>query len=142
MAQNSPVTIQVNTRSHTDFVNIGSQIQDVLPDTFTGACLLFCQHTTAGLTINENADPDVVKDMIMHLDDMVPWRHAAYRHTEGNSAARIKSSLVGVSLMLPVQRGRPVLGTWQSVYFCEFDGPRSRRVVVQLLASPADGAEG
>ena len=137
MSETFPLTIDVKTQEHTQFVNITDKVRRVLPKEFTGACLLFCQHTTAGLTINENADPNVVRDMIAHLEEMVPWRSSKFRHMEGNSAAHIKSSLMGPGLTVPVHKGKLMLGTWQSIYFCEFDGPRSRLVTVQLLPAYA-----
>jgi secondary thiamine-phosphate synthase enzyme len=90
-------------------------------------------HTTAAVTINENADPDVVWDMLMELGKIVPFDDH-YRHAEGNSAAHLKSSLMGVSETLLIERGEPVLGTWQGIYFCEFDGPRRRRLHIRLVA--------
>jgi secondary thiamine-phosphate synthase enzyme len=89
-------------------------------------------HTTAGLTINENADPSVVEDIIMELDKIIPLNDN-YRHTEGNSAAHIKSSLFGISLTIFITSGRLLLGTWQGIYFCEFDGPRQRKVLVKVI---------
>ncbi|MFH1415840.1 MAG: secondary thiamine-phosphate synthase enzyme YjbQ [Elusimicrobiota bacterium] len=97
-----------------------------------GSCVVFIPHTTAGVTINENADPDVIRDILMLLDESVPWQHRAYRHSEGNSAAHIKSSFMGSSIDLMVRDGRVRLGTWQSVFFCEFDGPRSRKVWIKV----------
>ncbi len=114
-------------------VDITNAINAALPTGFEGACVVFSLHTTAGITINENADPDVVNDMISFLDEMVPWNHPKFRHSEGNSAAHIKSSLVGFSQTIPVRQGRLALGTWQGVYLCEFDGPRTRRVDVRLI---------
>jgi secondary thiamine-phosphate synthase enzyme len=93
---------------------------------------LHCLHTTAGLTINEAADPSVRVDILEVLDRLVPWR-AGYKHMEGNAAAHVKSSLMGHSLTVLVQGGRLVLGTWQGIFFCEFDGPRSRRVQVKIV---------
>jgi secondary thiamine-phosphate synthase enzyme len=87
-------------------------------------------HTTAGVTINENADPDVVHDMLAQLDAMVPWRQPFHRHSEGNSAAHVKASLLGSSVLVPVENGRLQLGQWQGVWFCEFDGPRHRKMLV------------
>ena len=89
--------------------------------------------TTAAVTINENADPDVVVDMLKQLDKMVPWRQPFYEHNEGNSAAHVKSSMVGCAQTIPLSGGRMLLGTWQGIYFCEFDGPRRRRVVVTVV---------
>jgi secondary thiamine-phosphate synthase enzyme len=97
-----------------------------------GAALVFVPHTTAAVTINENADPDVQRDMVMEINKIVP-RDDGYRHAEGNSAAHIKSTLVGASEWLMVENCRPVLGTWQGIYFCEFDGPRSRRLHIKVL---------
>ena len=100
--------------------------------TTDGSVAVFVPHTTAGITIQENADPDVVRDLLMELERIVPFEDG-YRHVEGNAAAHIKSSLVGASALLLVEKGEPVLGTWQGVYFCEFDGPRTRRVWVKSL---------
>mgnify|MGYP000933849873 FL=1 len=98
----------------------------------SGIVLVYTPHTTAAVTINENADPDVPRDLLAALDRAVPLS-ANYRHAEGNSAAHVKSSLVGASEMVIVENGRLVLGTWQSIFFCEFDGPRSRKVIVKFL---------
>ena len=98
-----------------------------------GICLVFCLHTTAGITINENADPDVQLDMLAGLQDLVPSQKK-YRHVEGNSDSHIKASLVGSSASLIVDKGELVLGTWQGIYFCEFDGPRQRKVYLQLIS--------
>lgn len=126
-------TIQVKSSAHAETINITGAVAQCVPTGFSGACMVFCLHTTAGLTINENADRDVVGDLLGALERIVPWRHAAYKHMEGNSAAHVKSSLLGVALTVPVQDGKLMLGTWQGIFFCEFDGPRSRRVAVQLL---------
>ena len=99
-----------------------------------GLCIIFSPHTTAAITINENADPDVPRDIIAVLDRSVPLS-ANYRHAEGNSAAHVKSSLIGASELVIIEKGRLVLGTWQSVFFCEFDGPRSRKVLISIIAS-------
>ena len=97
-----------------------------------GHVTVYVPHTTAGVTINENADPDVVHDVLAALDLAVPWRQEFYRHGEGNSAAHVKSSMVGCSAVVPITGGRMMLGTWQAVFFCEFDGPRRRTVVVTV----------
>ncbi len=107
-----------------------SKIQD-------GVCYVFVPHTTAGITINENADPDVVRDILVTLERLVP-RHGDYRHGEGNSDAHLKASLLGFSCMIPISGGRLALGTWQGIYFCEFDGPRQRRVRVGFLGQARD----
>jgi len=96
-----------------------------------GVVTVFVPHTTAGITINENADPSVQADILTILNRLVPLRDPEYRHGEGNSAAHVKASLVGSSVRVPVEGGRLCLGTWQGIYFCEFDGPRDRRVWVQ-----------
>jgi secondary thiamine-phosphate synthase enzyme len=100
----------------------------------SGIVVVCSTHTTAGLTVNENADPDVVSDMTEALSRLVP-RNGPYAHAEGNSDAHLKSTFVGQSVTLPVEQGRLALATWQGVYFCEFDGPRHRRVLVQVLSS-------
>jgi secondary thiamine-phosphate synthase enzyme len=105
-----------------------------------GICYVFSPHTTAGLTINENADPDVRGDMIHALNKMVPRHDPAYQHAEGNSAAHVKASLMGFSLTIPVLDGRLVLGTWQGIYLCEFDGPRRRQILVSVLPVPSNEA--
>lgn len=97
-----------------------------------GLCVVFCPHTTAGITINENADPDVVQDLLLGLDQAFPDR-AAFRHAEGNSAAHLKASCIGSSAHVLVENGAPLLGTWQGIYFCEFDGPRTRTFYVKVL---------
>ena len=96
--------------------------------------MVFCPHTTAAITINENADPDVVHDILLALDEAVPRSDPRFRHAEGNSDAHIKASLVGSSLSVFVSGGHLVLGTWQGIYFCEFDGPRSRKVIVKTIS--------
>jgi secondary thiamine-phosphate synthase enzyme len=101
-----------------------------------GLCHLFVLHTTAGLTINEGADPAVQRDMVSFLNRLVPQDHY-FTHAEGNSDAHIKSSLMGSSLTVPVEEGKLILGTWQAIYFCEFDGPRERRVTVKVVSDPA-----
>lgn len=133
------VRFEINTQTRTQFLDITPQIRGILRQSklISGAVLVYCPHTTAGLTIQENADPDVVHDMLLWLNQHVPKHFQGFRHGEGNSDAHIKSSLIGSSVMLLVEQGDIVLGTWQGVYFCEFDGPRRRSVHVQLLQSPA-----
>jgi secondary thiamine-phosphate synthase enzyme len=127
--------IEVSTRGRQDFQDITAQVQAVVAksDTVEGVCILFCPHTTAGLTLNENWDPDVRHDLGVGLDALSPARDS-YRHGEGNSSAHLKSSLVGASLTLVVSGGKLVLGMWQGVYLAEFDGPRRRRILVKLMA--------
>ena len=117
------------------FIDITGQVRKIVAsgNVQNGLCQIFVPHTTAGVTINENADPDVVTDMLAALGKMVPDLH--YRHSEGNSPAHVKSSLVGCSITVPISEGRLCLGTWQGIYCCEFDGPRTRKVWVQLVGS-------
>jgi len=98
-----------------------------------GLAVVFIPHTTAGVTINENADPDVVHDILLTLNELVPRLRPAYRHGEGNSDAHVKSSLGGPSLTIPFQNGQMALGTWQGIYFCEFDGPRNRSMQINII---------
>lgn len=132
----------VKTRLKTEFIDITSKVQEQLDqiaksdDLFKGLCMLFVPHTTAAVTINESADPTVQNDIQMVLNKIVPWK-AAYRHLEGNSPAHIKSTLVGASELIGIENGRMVLGTWQGIFFCEFDGPRTRKVHLNLLLNHA-----
>jgi len=129
---NSELTVSSNSR--TELINLDSRIQALINENQIddGVCLVFVPHTTAGVTINENADPDVVKDLTTELNKIIPFQDN-YLHAEGNSAAHIKSTLVGASETVFIQNGRLKLGTWQSIFFCEFDGPRSRKVWIQIL---------
>ncbi len=124
-------TIAVPTHSRTQLIDITNLVTAELEKTgiTTGTCTVYMPHTTAGLTINENADPDVARDILAGLARLVPVT-GDYRHAEGNSDAHIKASLMGFSLRVPVIDGRLALGTWQGLYFCEFDGPRHRHVLV------------
>ncbi|MCL1842676.1 MAG: secondary thiamine-phosphate synthase enzyme YjbQ [Defluviitaleaceae bacterium] len=117
-----------------DFYNITSQIKEAISKCGAkdGIAVVFCPHTTAGITINENADPDVVHDMLLGLAKAYPDR-AEFRHGEGNSAAHLKATAVGSGVTLIIADGKPALGTWQGVYFCEFDGPRKRKFYVKVL---------
>ncbi|MBN2449103.1 MAG: YjbQ family protein [Lentisphaeria bacterium] len=132
-----PITIEVRSARHSQMINITAAVAAKVPDAYQGICHLFCLHTTAGLTINENADPDVVTDLLAELDRLVPWRQPHFRHGEGNSAAHVKAMLTGASVTVPVADGRLQLGVWQGIYFCEFDGPRNRTVALQLIPEPA-----
>ena len=127
-------SFHVATHSRSEMVDITGLVREAVGASGVrdGICQVFVPHTTAGVTINENADPDVKEDLIGALDRIVPWRNN-YRHMEGNSAAHLKASLMGFSALIPVSEGRLVLGTWQCVYFCEFDGPRKRNVVIQTI---------
>lgn len=128
------IELSLRTNSHTEFLNIDREIQNVITDSglAEGVCHIFIPHTTAGITINENADPDVTKDMEKILDKVVPWTDD-YDHAEGNSAAHVKASMMGFSTSVLFENGRIQFGTWQSIYFCEFDGPRSRKVWIKLI---------
>jgi secondary thiamine-phosphate synthase enzyme len=125
------IALRTNTRTH--WLDITTQIAAVLKksNARSGICLVSSQHTTAGLTINENADPDVQRDFFWKLNNVFP-QDASFAHREGNSDSHIKASLVGFSVQIPVVNGELKLGTWQSVYFCEFDGPRNRTVTVSF----------
>ena len=127
-------TISVRTASRDQFVDITDEVSEAVAESGVddGVATVFVPHTTAGVTINENADPSVVTDLLAALDQAVPWRQGFYRHSEGNSAAHVKSSLMGCSLQVLISGGRLLLGTWQGIYFCEFDGPRSRQAVIAV----------
>lgn len=130
-------TITLSSRSQDEFIDITNRIQQVVTSAGNlskGYCMLFVPHTTAGITINESADPSVKSDILMVLNNLIP-REAGYRHMEGNSAAHVKSTLVGVSQLVAIEHNRLVLGTWQGIFFCEFDGPRNRKVHVHLFSS-------
>jgi secondary thiamine-phosphate synthase enzyme len=125
---------QVETDRRDQFVEITKQVQRIVEGAGVrdGHVIVYVPHTTAGVTINENADPDVVQDMLRQLDTMVPWEQPFYRHGEGNSAAHVKASMMGSSVTVLIHRGRLLLGQWQGIYFCEFDGPRTRTVHVAV----------
>jgi len=131
--------ITVKTNAKTEFIDITTQINSVLKSeqksekiTQKGLCFLFVPHTTAAITINESADPSVKNDILKILNSTIPWQ-ADYSHLEGNSPAHIKSTIVGVSQTVAVEKGHLILGTWQGVFFCEFDGPRTRKVHVHFI---------
>ena len=126
----------VKTHSQTELIDITASVQDAVTASGVekGLCLVFVPHTTAAVTINESADPSVKADVLKVLNQVIPWE-AGYRHLEGNSPAHIKSTLVGASELLAIESGRLVLGTWQGIFFCEFDGPRNRKVHVHFLVN-------
>jgi len=126
--------VGVKTGAKTELVDITAQVQQAVSASGiqNGFCLLYVPHTTAAVTINESADPSVKEDVLMILNQIVPWK-AGYRHMEGNSPAHVKATLVGASEWIAVAQGRLVLGTWQGIFFCEFDGPRSRKLHVRFL---------
>jgi len=125
----------VSTKKNEEFVDITYLIKQAIEKSKiqNGIAVVYCPHTTAGITINENADPDVVRDIISTLDRVFPI-HGDYRHIEGNSHAHLKSSYMGAEKTIIIHEGKLVLGTWQSVYFCEFDGPRNRKVFIKLIS--------
>jgi secondary thiamine-phosphate synthase enzyme len=124
----------VKSRNRTELIDITSKIQDLVVASRIGRglCMLYVPHTTAAITINESADPSVKDDILMILNTIVPWK-AGYRHMEGNSPAHVKSTLIGPSELIAVENDRLVLGTWQGIFFCEFDGPRTRKVHVRFI---------
>jgi len=126
--------LSLKTRERTELVDITSEIDRLVEKSGVdlGLCMVYVPHTTAGVTINESADPSVKSDILMVLNQMVPWE-ANYRHLEGNSPAHVKSTLVGPSELITIEKGRLVLGTWQGVFFCEFDGPRNRKLHVRIV---------
>ena len=128
------IQFEVKTSKHTEMKDITRLVQQAVTDSGVkdGICMVFIPHTTAAVTINENADPDVVRDFTTEIGKIVPWEDGYY-HFEGNSAAHLKSSMIGFSEQIIIEDGRLVLGTWQGIYFCEYDGPRSRKVLVKVL---------
>ncbi len=134
MSVKKTTSLHISSSRKVQLIDITSEVSDFVRKSAVvdGICFVYVPHTTAGVTINENADPDVVSDIIMGLDHIVP-SDLGYRHSEGNSPAHIKSSLVGNSLSVFVASGKLVFGTWQGIYFCEFDGPRSRRVNIKVI---------
>ena len=126
--------LNVKTSKHTQMLDITAEVQKTVTESGVkeGICMVFVPHTTAAVTINENADPDVVRDFTTEIGKIVPWEDG-YHHMEGNSAAHLKASMIGFSEHIIIEDGRLVLGTWQGIYFCEYDGPRSRKVCVKIL---------
>lgn len=127
--------LEVRTRAHTDFREITEEVQAVVAKskTTSGVAHIYVPHTTAGITINENADPDVRADMQATLENLVPWKQEHFQHAEGNSAAHVKASLMGSSVAVPIEDGKLMLGMWQGIFLCEFDGPRARQVWVTVI---------
>ena len=128
------IKFTLRTQSKEQFIDITAHISEIIREKGfrSGVCTIFIPHTTAGVTINENADSDVVRDILYQLDKVIP-QHNNYHHGEGNSAAHIKALISGSSLQVIVENGRLVLGTWQGIYFCEYDGPRTRSVLIKLI---------
>lgn len=127
---------EIRTTKRDEFIDIGYYVEEALEKSgiSDGIITIFVPHTTAGITINEDADPDVVKDLLWTLDKLVPERRE-YKHMEGNSHAHMKASIMGSSCNVIVEDGKMKLGTWQGIYFCEFDGPRTRKVYVKVMGS-------
>ena len=127
------VRLDIRTSKHTQMLDITREIQRVVSESGVkdGLCTVFIPHTTAAVTINENADPDVVRDFTTEIGKIVPWEDG-YHHMEGNSAAHLKSSMIGFSEQIIIEDGRLLLGTWQGIYFCEYDGPRHRKAMVKI----------
>ncbi len=127
-------TIAVSTSRRCEMIDITSKVASAVSASgvTAGTVTVFCPHTTAAITINENADPDVTSDILFTLEELFPKDRPGYRHCEGNSDSHIKSSLVGSSERILIKDGRMTLGTWQGIYFCEFDGPRNRTIIIQL----------
>ncbi len=126
---------KVKTSSRTDFVNITHLVKEFVREVSPreGLCVIYVPHTTAAVFINEGADPDVARDIAYKLDRLVEWNDPNYLHAEGNSAAHIKSSIMGNSRVVPVVEGELLLGTWEAIFLAEFDGPRTRKVIVQVF---------
>lgn len=124
----------IQTRQRSQMLDVTDRVRDIVVESgvVRGSAVVFVPHTTAGVTINENADPDVVHDFLKQLDAMVPWEQPFYRHGEGNSAAHVKASFMGSSATILIEEGKLLLGTWQGIRFCEFDGPRTREVWVRV----------
>jgi len=130
------ITVNVMTNRRKEMLDITGVVRKAVAESGIkdGLCVAFVPHTTAGITINENADPDVVRDLIAQLEKMVPARRD-FHHTEGNSDAHIQASLMGSSIAVIVEKGKLALGTWQGIYFCEFDGPRTRKLLIEVARS-------
>lgn len=128
-------TISVRTSRRNQMIDITAQVAEAVAESGvqSGTAMVFCPHTTAAVTINENADPDVPHDILLTLEELIPQRRNGYRHCEGNSDAHVKASLVGAGEQVMIQNGALRLGTWQAVFFCEFDGPRTRSVHIQII---------
>jgi len=126
-------TIKVRSTKREELIEITGEVSKHLPESGEGVCVLFTQHTTCGLTINENADADVKHDMLLFLKNTIPQFYDGFRHYEHNSDAHIKSSLIGSSITVPFSNGKLLLGRWQGIYLCEFDGARERKILLKIL---------
>ncbi|MFB9325790.1 secondary thiamine-phosphate synthase enzyme YjbQ [Paenibacillus aurantiacus] len=128
-------TRNLRTSRRDEMIDITREVASIVSkeDIREGLAVVYCPHTTGGITIQENADPDVKHDVLMRLDEIYPWEHPKYRHAEGNTASHLKAITTGSSQTVVVQDGKLLLGRWQGIYFCEFDGPRTREYVVKLI---------
>ena len=135
MYNHAMTSIRVRSQHREEIIDITAQVQKAVATSGhrSGLVALYCPHTTAGISVNENADPDVKTDMLKKLETMIPKRESYYQHGEGNSDSHVKTALVGNSVTVLIEGGRLVLGQWQGVYFCEFDGPRQREMIVKLI---------
>jgi secondary thiamine-phosphate synthase enzyme len=126
--------IKVNSRKREELIDVTEEVEKFILSEGEGICCLFVQHTTCGITINENTDPDVPHDILLFLNKTIPQYYQGFRHFEHNSDAHIKASLIGSSVMVPFHSGRLLLGRWQGIFLCEFDGPRERKIVLHVLS--------
>jgi len=128
--------IPISSKSRDEFIDVTDSVQAAVNESGVseGVCVIYVPHTTAGVTVNENADPSVSRDILAMLARLVPYGDKSYRHAEGNSDSHIKSALVGFSHVIPIIGSRLALGTWQGIFFCEFDGPRQRSLLIQVIA--------
>ncbi|WP_017811482.1 secondary thiamine-phosphate synthase enzyme YjbQ [Paenibacillus shenyangensis] len=128
-------TMQISTSKRDEMRDITREVSSKVNQSGVqeGVAIVYCPHTTAGIAINENADPDVKHDVLMRLDEVYPWEHPKYRHMEGNTASHLKSITTGPSQTIIIQDGRLLLGRWQGIYFCEFDGPRQREYMIKIM---------
>jgi secondary thiamine-phosphate synthase enzyme len=128
--------VTIHSKKQDEMIDITARVQEFADreKVGEGLAVIYCPHTTAGITINENADPDVQTDFLRRLAELYPWEMAKDRHLEGNSAAHLKASTVGLSQIVPIRSGKLLLGRWQAIYFCEFDGPRTRTCYVKILS--------
>ncbi len=127
-------TIKVQSNKREEMIEITREVSDLLPKNSEGICVLFIQHTTCGLTINENADPDVKHDILLFLRELIPQYYDGFKHFEHNADSHIKSSIVGSSVTIPYENGKLLLGRWQGIYLCEFDGARERKILMKIIS--------
>src|SRR5690606_6712166 len=129
-------TLTISTQKRDAMIDITSQVKQFVRSTGVkeGQVIVYCPHTTAGITINENADPDVVIDVLRRLDELYPWHHELDRHAEGNTASHLQAITTGSSASVIIHKGELILGIWQGIYLCEFDGPRTRQVTIKVMA--------